>query len=100
MPRKAKATPTQNLQDQLNAAAGTAPAHTSAGLPKGKLGVLVTMLRRPGGAAISDMMEATGWQAHSVRGALAGALKTKRKFVIESEKTEQGRLYRIAGEGV
>ena len=62
----------------------------------GKLGLLVALLRRPGGADISDMMAATGWQEHSVRGAIAGALKKKRGFPIISEKAEGPRRYRIA----
>ena len=35
----------------------------------GKLGLIVDLLRRPASANLSDMMEATGWQQHSVRGA-------------------------------
>jgi hypothetical protein len=42
------------------------------------------------------MTAATAWQAHSVRGAIAGALKTKWKLKITSEKAEGGRLYRLA----
>jgi Protein of unknown function (DUF3489) len=34
---------------------------------------MVTMLRRPKGATIEDLCKATGWQAHSVRGAISGA---------------------------
>ena len=40
----------------------------------------------------------TGWQAHSVRGALSGALKKKLGLIIISAKTEAGRVYRIADE--
>lgn len=42
-----------------------------------KLARIETALRAKGGATISDLMEATGWQAHSVRGALAGVLKSR-----------------------
>ena len=64
--------------------------------PKGKLGTVVALLRRDDGASVPEMMEATGWQAHSVRGALAGALKTKLKLEIASSKVEGGeRRYRI-----
>jgi hypothetical protein len=41
------------------------------------------------------MMAATGWQAHSVRGAIAGAIKKKLKLDVASEKAEGGRVYRI-----
>jgi hypothetical protein len=62
---------------------------------RGKLGLIIELLRRPGGADLSAMMTATGWQQHSVRGALAGALKKKRGLAIVSEKTEGVRLYCI-----
>jgi len=58
---------------------------------------LVDMLRRPEGATIAEIVEATGWQAHTVRGAMAGALKKKLGLTVESEKIEgRGRVYRIA----
>jgi stage V sporulation protein SpoVS len=41
-------------------------------------------------------MKATGWQPHSVRGALAGAIKKKIGHKVQSEKTARGeRLYRL-----
>ena len=72
---------------ELTATAPTAPA--------GKLGILVGLLKRPEGASVEDMSSATGWQFHSVRGAMSGALKKKEGFTIISEKTGGGRLYRI-----
>jgi hypothetical protein len=42
------------------------------------------------------MIEATGWQAHSIRGALAGALK-KKGHAVTSEKTGDHRVWRITG---
>jgi hypothetical protein len=70
-------------------------ATRSAG-PGGKLGVIVAMMRRPEGATVVQMSEATDWLPHSVRGALAGALKKKHKLEVTSEKTDAGRVYRIA----
>jgi len=63
--------------------------------PKGKLGILVTLLRASGGATVEAMAVATGWQFHSVRGAMSGALKKKLGYDIASEKTDAGRIYRI-----
>lgn len=63
-----------------------------------KLDLLATLLAREGGASLADMMDATGWQAHSVRGALAGALK-KRGLAITSAKTEGVRRYAIGSAG-
>ena len=54
------------------------------------------MLRRPGGATIAEIVEAIGWQSHTVRGALAGALKKKLELDVTSAKEgERGRVYRI-----
>jgi len=62
----------------------------------GKTGVILDLLRRPEGTTISDLCVATGWQAHSVRGALSGTIKKKLGLQLLSEKTEAGRVYRIA----
>jgi hypothetical protein len=60
--------------------------------------MLVGMLGRAEGATIDEIVAATGWQPHTVRGAFAGALKKKRGLTITSEKLEgRGRVYRIAG---
>ena len=62
---------------------------------KSKTVALTDLLSRPEGATIEDMMAATGWQAHSVRGAIAGAIKKARGHDVVSEKTEAGRVYRV-----
>jgi hypothetical protein len=67
--------------------------------PKGKIGSLVALLCRPEGAGLQEMQDATGWQAHSVRGAIAGSVKKKLGLTVTSEKTAAGRVYRIV-EGV
>jgi hypothetical protein len=64
-------------------------------VPRGKLGLLVQLLRRDVGASLDELMAATGWQAHSVRGALSGTLKKKLGLAITSEKRKRGRFYRI-----
>ena len=63
--------------------------------PGGKIGLLVRLLRRPEGAGVAEMVAATGWQAHSVRGALSGAVKKKLGFTLAATATEAGRVYRI-----
>lgn len=60
-----------------------------------RLAQLQTLLTCPNGATIAEMTTATGWQAHSVRGAMAGALK-KRGLTISSEKTDGIRRYRAS----
>ena len=66
--------------------------------PSGKLGIVVALMRRPEGATVAQMGAATGWQPHSVRGALAGSLKRKHKLAIIGEAGESGRVYRIGAE--
>jgi hypothetical protein len=53
------------------------------------------MLRRPEGATIAQIVEATGWQPHRVRGAFAGALKRKLGLDVTSEKLGAKRIYRL-----
>jgi len=61
-----------------------------------KQAALIAMLRAPDGATIEEITAATGWQAHTVRGAIAGALKKKLGLDVTSEKVEgRGRIYRI-----
>ncbi|KQU53960.1 hypothetical protein ASG67_17905 [Sphingomonas sp. Leaf339] len=57
---------------------------------------LVLLLRRPEGATIAEMQQATGWLPHSVRGALSGVVAKKLGHTIKSTKEERGRIYRIA----
>ena len=54
------------------------------------------LLGRRDGATIEDLQQATGWQKHSVRGFLAGAVKKKLGLTLISEKSDAGpRRYRI-----
>ncbi|CAA7624176.1 DUF3489 domain-containing protein [Magnetospirillum sp. SS-4] len=57
---------------------------------------LIAMLKRPEGASIAEITAEFGWQAHTVRGAIAGALKKKLGLEVTSEKIEgRGRIYKI-----
>jgi hypothetical protein len=47
---------------------------------------MLTLLSRPEGASIEEMMQATGWQQHSVRGFLAGTVKKKLGFSLTTSK--------------
>jgi hypothetical protein len=57
---------------------------------------VLTLLSQPNGASIAEMMQATDWQQHSVRGFLAGTVKKKLGFSLTSVKPNDGvRRYRI-----
>jgi hypothetical protein len=62
-----------------------------------KLLTIIAMLRRPDGATIADLVEATGWKANSVRGAISGAIKKRRLMKVITEVTNGVRTYRITG---
>lgn len=67
--------------------------------PMTKQSVLIGLLQRKRGATVEEIMEQTGWQAHSVRGAISGTLKKKLGLSVTSEQVEnRGRVYRIAGQ--
>ncbi len=64
--------------------------------PGTKQALLIDLLKRKKGATIEEIVEATGWQPHSVRGAISGALKKKLGLAVTSEKPGDGpRRYRI-----
>jgi hypothetical protein len=57
---------------------------------------VIAMLRRPEGATVEEVAQATGWQRHTVRGVFSGTLKKKLGLMLASAKEERGRVYRIA----
>ena len=58
---------------------------------------VLELLRRPDGATLKDIMKATGWQAHSVRGFISGSLGKKMGLNVESFKCPDGeRAYRVS----
>jgi hypothetical protein len=61
-----------------------------------KQALVIEMLRRPDGATIAEIVEATSWASHTTRGFLAGAIKKKLGLTIESTKDDaRGRIYRL-----
>ena len=74
---------------------GSAPERTSTRRAGSKQARVLDMLRRKNGATVEQIMAETGWQPHSVRGFLSGAVKKKFGLALTSEPSEAGRVYRI-----
>jgi hypothetical protein len=97
-------TPAQHAAEAVPKKAKTAkeakPKGDAAGPKEAREGskkaIVLELLRRPEGATLADIQSATGWQAHSVRGFLSGALVKKMGLAVESFQTPEGaRAYRI-----
>src|SRR5882757_10765334 len=89
-PRKARAT-----SKVTKATVGKSVAHRKGG--NSKQDHVLGLLRRPSGATIENITQATGWQSHSVRGFFAGVVRKKFGLTLKSEKADGERVYRIAG---
>jgi hypothetical protein len=59
-----------------------------------KQAAMIALLKRPEGATLAQLIESTGWQSHSVRGALA-LMKRHAGVAVTSEKVEGVRTYRL-----
>ena len=73
-----------------------------------KQALMIDLLKRPEGATVEQIAEATGWQHHTIRGAISGALKKKLGLTVEAIRTREvgpnktgakgsGTVYRITG---
>lgn len=64
--------------------------------PQSKKMVMVQLLQRPAGVTMEELMAASGWQAHSVRGFLSAGLRRRMGLQVNSSKRDDGpRVYRI-----
>lgn len=64
--------------------------------PKTKQSQLIALLKNPQGTDIKELMGATGWQAHSVRGFISGTIKKKLGLNLFSQKQDGVQIYRLA----
>jgi Protein of unknown function (DUF3489) len=126
LPRKSRAAaPARKRKKRAEAVAGWEPSHPlgysggpprqiaallGVGMPEDaeplrfdsgspKQGQAVAWMQRPQGVLLSQLMATFGWQKHSARGFVAGVIKTKLGYTIESTKCGADRRYRIVGGG-
>jgi hypothetical protein len=103
--RKAK---TQAAKAKAPKPAKAASANKPAPRAGTKQALMIELLRRPEGATVEQIAEATGWQKHTIRGAISGALKKKLKLNVEATRTREvgpnrsgakgsNTIYRIVG---
>lgn len=90
---KRRATPTAKSRPSV--ATKKAPAPTTSNTASSKQARILGMLQTPAGATVAAIMKTTGWQQHSVRGFLAGTVRTKLKLNLSSEMVGDERVYRI-----
>lgn len=65
--------------------------------PVSKQEAMIALLKRPKGTTMEELMSATGWQRHSVHGAISGVLRKRLGLEVITEYGDRGRSYRIAG---
>jgi hypothetical protein len=89
---KAKAAP----KTKAKAARAKAKGANSTPRKDSKQALLIEAMRTAKGISITEAAERFGWQAHTVRGSVAGAIKTKLGLKVEAERDEKrGTVYRI-----
>jgi Protein of unknown function (DUF3489) len=86
----------QGADDSEHAPEAAPTARTRTPRAGTKQAKMIELLKRPEGATIEQIAQATGWQKHTIRGAISGALKKKLGLSMASEKREDGeRAYPI-----
>ena len=97
VPKKAKSTAKPKPAKAAKGKRSKAAAKPTTARDGSKKAEVIGLLRRKGGATLTQIMKATGWQAHSVRGFISGALGKKMGLTVESAKREDGeRVYKLA----
>jgi hypothetical protein len=98
MSKASTATRTSKKAARTKGAAKPKAATKQASTPRAesKQARLIAMLKQPDGATIVEIAKALEWLPHTIRGAIAGALKKKLGLKVESEKVDdRGRVYRV-----
>lgn len=94
--RKRKSTVSAPKKSKSSDTKSEAKAASQGFQENSKLATMVLKLRAPKGATIDELSKATGWQTHSVRGAISGTIKKKLGLAVTSSKTDGIHTYRIS----
>jgi hypothetical protein len=86
---KAKATKTAAATSEPEAAPAGEPAAKPTPRAGTKQAKMIELLKRPEGATVEQIAAATGWQHHTIRGAISGALKKKLGLTVEATRTRE-----------
>jgi hypothetical protein len=86
---RAKATTAAPVGSEPNAAPAGAPTAKPTARAGTKQALMIDMLKRPEGATVEQIAAATGWQHHTIRGAISGALKKKLGLTVEATRTRE-----------
>ena len=81
---KARTTKTAPVSSEPEAATGATPTAKPTPRAGTKQALMIDMLKRPEGATVEQIAAATGWQHHTIRGAISGALKKKLGLTVEA----------------
>jgi hypothetical protein len=99
-PSKARSGRKANPAKKANkdATLAKSPKKTAGARTRSKTAKVLDLLKRSGGASLQELMNATGWQAHSVRGFLSGAVGKKRGMTVTTTKSaDDERRYSVNG---
>lgn len=95
--RKAQLERASGPKDALEASADPATPKPVAIRTGTKQAAIIALLQRPEGASITEIVDVTGWAAHSARGMISGGLKKKLGLEVSTTSDEQrGRIYHIS----
>ena len=86
---KAKAAKAAPAASEPEAATGATPTAKPTPRAGTKQALMIDMLKRPEGATVEQIAAATGWQHHTIRGAISGALKKKLGLTVEATRTRE-----------